>query len=99
MSDPQRLTACQHGPGVTRDLAPSPAPCASLPHVKAKITARRAGLLQDLEHALELCPELHHAGRPLADDLPLSPRDGGVIRPGYHADLDELREIARGGKD
>lgn len=29
----------------------------------------------------------------LADDLPLLKRDGGFIRPGYHAELDEMREL------
>src|SRR5205807_6014713 len=35
----------------------------------------------------------------LVDDPPLSPREGGIIRPGYNAELDELREIMRGGKE
>jgi DNA mismatch repair protein MutS len=34
----------------------------------------------------------------LIDDPPLGVRDGGLIRDGYHATLDELREAARGGK-
>ena len=36
--------------------------------------------------------------RALADEPPLSLRDGGLIKDGYDADLDELREISRGGK-
>ena len=34
----------------------------------------------------------------LADECPLSSRDGGFIRDGFHAELDALRELARGGK-
>jgi DNA mismatch repair protein MutS len=34
----------------------------------------------------------------LVDDPPLALKEGGLIRPGYHAELDELREAARGGK-
>ena len=37
--------------------------------------------------------------RHVVDEPPLNPREGGLIRPGYHADLDELRDIARGGKE
>src|SRR5262249_18390883 len=32
------------------------------------------------------------------DDPPLAIKEGGLIRDGYHPTLDELREIARGGK-
>ena len=34
----------------------------------------------------------------LADECPLSSRDGGFIRDGFSAELDALRELARGGK-
>ena len=71
-----------------------------LPRIKAKVTARRAPLLRDLESRLELCPDLREAlDAALVDEPPLSPREGGVIRPGYDAELDELHGIARGGKE
>ena len=34
----------------------------------------------------------------LADELPANLSDGGVIRPGYHAALDELRDISHNSK-
>jgi DNA mismatch repair protein MutS len=34
----------------------------------------------------------------LAPDPPATLADGGVIRPGYHAELDELRDLAMNGK-
>jgi DNA mismatch repair protein MutS len=34
----------------------------------------------------------------LADDCPLVSREGGFIRDGYSQELDQLRELARGGK-
>jgi DNA mismatch repair protein MutS len=37
-------------------------------------------------------------GTAIADEPPASLAEGGVIRPGYNADLDELRRIATGGK-
>jgi len=36
--------------------------------------------------------------RALVDDPPLSLTDGGLIREGYHPELDELRAISRDGK-
>ncbi len=35
----------------------------------------------------------------LADEPPANLRDGGIIRDGWSAELDELRSAARGGKD
>jgi DNA mismatch repair protein MutS len=35
----------------------------------------------------------------LADELPLTTADGGIFRGGYHPQLDELRGLARGGKE
>jgi DNA mismatch repair protein MutS len=35
----------------------------------------------------------------LSDDPPLALSDGGAIRAGYHAELDEIRDIATHGKD
>ena len=34
----------------------------------------------------------------IVDNPPASIRDGGVIRPGYNSELDELREIGKSGK-
>ena len=99
--DLQRLTArVSTGRASPRDLGAIARTLRLLPHVKAKLAARRSGLLQELEGNLELCAELRATlDAALMDELPLNPRDGGLIRPGYNAALDELRNIARGGKE
>ena len=38
-------------------------------------------------------------GRAMADDPPFTLADGGVLRTGYHAELDEIRALAHGAKD
>ena len=56
-------------------------------------------MLNELEGALELCPEVRSAiEAAIVDDPPNTLKEGGLIRDGYHPHLDELREIARGGK-
>src|SRR5262249_3294649 len=83
-----------------RDLAAVARTLRLLPRLKAKVTARRAALLGELEARLELCPDLRESlEAALVDDPPLSPREGGIIRRGYHAELDELHAIPQGGKD
>jgi DNA mismatch repair protein MutS len=71
----------------------------TLPSVKAKISARRSPLINRLEGQLDLCGELHsELERALADDCPLSSREGGFIRDRYSTELDGLRDLTSGGK-
>ena len=99
--DLQRLTArVVTGRCSPRDLRFLTDTLSLLPRIKARLTARGAPLLQELEAALDLCGDLRVAiEQALIEDPPLSPMDGGMIRPGYHAGLDELRDLARGGKE
>jgi DNA mismatch repair protein MutS len=99
--DLQRLTArASTGRASPRDLAAIARTLRLLPRVKARITARKSPLLRELESQLELCPDLRDAlDRALVEDPPLTPREGGIIRAGYDKELDELHEIARGGKN
>jgi DNA mismatch repair protein MutS len=72
---------------------------ATLPALKAGLAERKSRLLNEHEAALDLCPELRaklDAG--LVADCPLSSREGGFIRSGFNAELDNLRELASGGK-
>jgi len=70
-----------------------------LPGLKAKLTARKSRTLNQLEAEIDLCADLRsRLEAALADDCPLSSRDGGFIRDGYCAELDALRELAHGGK-
>jgi DNA mismatch repair protein MutS len=83
-----------------RDLGALARTLAVVPRVKAKLTGRRAPLVRAIESDLDLCPELRQLlESALVDDPPLAIREGGIIREAYHADLDELREISRGGKE
>ena len=93
------LTRIVTGRASPRDLAAVGRSLRVLPGLKAKLTARKAPLLARLESAIDLCAALRSRfDAALADDCPLSCRDGGFIREGYHPPLEELRELARGGK-
>lgn len=98
--DLERLAArVGTGRATPRDLGALARTLALLPKLRARLTARASKRLNDLESALELCPEVRTAiEAALVDEPPLALKEGGLIRDGYHPDLDELREIARGGK-
>lgn len=99
--DLQRLaTRVSTGRASPKDLAGVARALRQLPRLKAKITGRRSSLLHELDGRLELFPDLRDMlDRGLAEDPPYNPKDGDVIRPGYSADLDELRKLATEGKD
>ncbi|WP_435008117.1 DNA mismatch repair protein MutS [Tundrisphaera lichenicola] len=99
-SDLERLAArIGTGRASPRDLVALARTLAVLPKVKARLTARPSKRLAELEAGIELCPEVRAAiESALVDDPPLAIKEGGLIRDGYHADLDEQRDLARGGK-
>src|SRR5262249_12372002 len=96
-----RLTArVSTGRATPKDLSAIVRTLRLLPRLKTLIAGRRSRLLADLEARLEPCPELRELlDAALVDDPPLSAKEGGVIRPGYHKELDDLRAISRDGKN
>ena len=82
-----------------RDLVSLGRTLALLPRIKAKLAGRLTDLLKTLESRLELCSEIRaEIETTLVDDPPLQQNDGGMVRDGFSSELDELRDLARGGK-
>lgn len=82
-----------------RDLSCIARTLAGLPKVKAKLTGRSSPRLNEIESRIDLCPDIRsRLEAALADDCPLTARDGGFIREGFSADLDEARQLMAGGK-
>ena len=83
-----------------RDIGCLGSTLALLPKLKAKLAERQSPLLCNLEQRLDLFPELRaDIETSLVDEPPLNTVKGGVIRTGLNSDLDELRELTRGGKE
>ncbi|NLX59030.1 MAG: DNA mismatch repair protein MutS [Phycisphaerae bacterium] len=90
-----RVAVLRAGP---RDLVALGRSLARMPALKALLAERQAERLRTLEQRIELLPELRALlEASMADDAPATLRDGGFIRPGYHAELDRLRDIRTGG--
>lgn len=63
-------------------------------------TSASSGLVRSLAGLIRETPELAPLiARAIGDEPPVTLKEGGMIRDGFDAALDELRAAARGGKD
>jgi DNA mismatch repair protein MutS len=82
-----------------RDLLSLGTSLERVPRVKADLARFHAARLPELLGRLdELSDVAALLARAISPEAPLSLADGGVIRPGYHIELDDLRELSHGGK-
>ncbi len=98
--DIERLLArAVGGTANARDLLALRSSLERLPGLVEALAGLRAALARGILDGLDPCDDL--AGllaRGIADDPPAGLREGGVIRDGFNAELDELRAISRDGK-
>ncbi|MDD4118613.1 MAG: DNA mismatch repair protein MutS [Kiritimatiellae bacterium] len=93
------LSRLSSGSGNARDVRALGASLARLPALKDALAAPSADRLRELAAAIEPQDDLvARIDRALVDDPPMAIREGGVIRKGFHAGLDELRAAAHDGK-
>ncbi len=101
IADLERLTGrIGHGSVTPRELVALAQSLRRLPALLEEIKDVSAALVRSLAGQIQshgALAELIETA--LVDHPPISVQDGGVIRDGYHADLDALRGIAREGKD
>lgn len=98
--DLQRLAARVATQRATpRDLDALARTLTLLPKLKAKLAGRSSNLLKQLETRIDLCAELRtQIEQSLSEEPPVTTLEGGIFREGFNPQLDELRDLARGGK-
>src|SRR5207248_5688003 len=86
------------GQGTPRDLAGLRASLAAMPRLAALLEARATARLRALVPPLQAPAKLRELlDGALADEVP-SGREPGFVRPGFRRELDELTDLARGGR-
>ena len=89
-----------YGTAGGRDLVALARGLEKLPALRGQLEGCSSALLdtlcQELDDLPQLCEQLTAA---LVDEPPFSVREGGMIRPGYDAGVDRLRDIQTRGKD
>lgn len=98
--DVERLIAkVTTGRANPRDLCFIGKTLGKLPPIKQKLVDRHSELIRELHDSLDLCPEIETELRAaLQEPCPLHAREGGFIKDGFCNELDQLRELAVGGK-
>jgi DNA mismatch repair protein MutS len=82
-----------------RDLVALAASLRLLPRIRSVVADLQAPLVASLSAEIDELADVREAiASSLVDEPPAAARDGGVIRDGVDAELDELRGISRGGK-
>ncbi len=83
-----------------RDMKQLQLSLAQIPNVKIQISGNENELLEQIDGDLKLLIDVQERiEQAIVEDPPASIRDGGIFKDGFSDDLDELREIARNGKD
>ena len=96
ISDLERILArIALGTARPRDLAGLRDSLARLPPLREQLATLNNALLAQLTHDIGNYPAIHLLlTQAILEQPPLLIRDGGVIAPGYDAELDELRELS-----
>ncbi|MEX1054697.1 MAG: DNA mismatch repair protein MutS, partial [Rhodothermales bacterium] len=101
VGDLERLAArASTGRATPRDVTAVRLTLEQIPAVKTLFAGEACEPLRDAGERLTLCSHLvDRIGRALVDDPPAGLGEGGFIRAGFNSELDELRGLARSGKD
>ncbi len=98
--DLERLAArISYGSASPRDLFQLRKSLEEIPVIKEKLASFTSSVLDNLAESLDPCFDVQKLiASAIVDEPPISLKEGGVIREGYHEELDKLRHIQRNGK-
>ncbi len=83
-----------------REMNQLKAMLAQIPNLKYQISNFECAAIKNLNNCLDPLDEIvGKIGQAINDDPPMTFADGGVIKKGYNAELDEIRLLAFGAKD
>ncbi|MCU6798084.1 DNA mismatch repair protein MutS [Paenibacillus sp. WQ 127069] len=98
--DLERLVArIAYGNANARDLCSLKVTLQQVPLLKQECESSGSTTLAKLAAQMDPCADvMNWIEEAISDEPPISIRDGGMIKPGYHAYLDQLREASTNGK-
>ncbi|MBQ4898283.1 DNA mismatch repair protein MutS [Paenibacillus sp. Marseille-P2973] len=98
--DLERLTGrIAYGSANGRDLIALKSSLRQVPAIKELCAASSSTTLRGIAEGMDACTDIADMiETAIADEPPVSVRDGNVIKTGFHSRLDELREAGSNGK-
>lgn len=89
-----------YGTASGKELVAIAATAGRFPFIKGVLSNTKSSLLREIEGDIDLLEDVKTLiDEAICDDPPAIVREGGIIRDGYNAEVDELREIVSGGSD
>jgi DNA mismatch repair protein MutS len=83
-----------------RDLIAFSSSLSMLPHIKYLLKSFEDGLLKDIYEELDPLQDIFDLIRgSIAEEPPLNVKEGGIIKEGFHEEVDRLRRAKTEGKD
>jgi DNA mismatch repair protein MutS len=98
--DLQRLVGrISYGNANARDMLALGKSLAQIPAIRRLCAESGSATLSRLAESMDECGDIREwIDAAIADDPPVTLKEGGLIRPGYHPHLDQLREASANGK-
>ncbi|MCL2864372.1 MAG: DNA mismatch repair protein MutS [Lachnospiraceae bacterium] len=94
------ITKITYGSANPRDLTAFAGSLAMLPHIKTILAEFHSSLLSKTRDAFDTLTDLHDLiAKAICDEPPVVMKEGGIIRAGYHEEVDTLRRAKAEGKD
>ncbi|NPV26032.1 MAG: DNA mismatch repair protein MutS [Firmicutes bacterium] len=88
-----------YGTANARDLIALKQSLSVVPRVKQILQPVKTTRLQELRKRLDALEDVVQLiGAAIVDEPPVSVREGGIIKEGYHSEVDQLRRASRDGK-
>jgi len=82
-----------------RDLISLKQSLEKLPRIKELLSQNRSSRIKTIWQRVDVMDDIYTLiDTAIADDPPLSIKDGGIIKDGYDKSVDELRDISRNGR-
>lgn len=99
ISDIERLmTRIAYSTANAKELKSLQATLEKLPEIKALVSDASTALLKEINSNIDLLTDVKELiETAISDEPPFTVREGGMIKDGYHAEIDELKSIINDG--
>ena len=94
------MTRISFGTASAKELRALSSAISKLPEIKEKTSKLSSALVCEISGNIDILDDIRTViDAAIVDEPPFSVREGGMIRDGFHPELDSLRDIVNNGKD